>query len=124
MEYPAYSFGFRVNKPNDRCCIFLCNLISDPLAPASISVIEKDINSIKIKWVYNQERSYVSGWKVSYTQTGTASWTPAINLQVTETDHSISGLTSGQKYTVRVHAVSYQSTESKMATSVDVTVGE
>ena len=111
-----------MNKPNDRC-IFLCNLISDPLAPASISVTEKDTDSIKIQWVYNQERSYVTGWKVSYTQTGTTNWTPATNLQVTETDHIISGLTSGQKYTVRVHAVSYRP-QSQMATTVDATVGE
>ena len=64
MEYPACYLGVRLNKSNDRWRVFLYNLISDPLAPASISIKEKDTTSFTIQWEYNRERSYVRGWKV------------------------------------------------------------
>ena len=95
-----------------------------PLPPSTLTLKNRTDDSLTVSWVYDMERSYVTGWMVQITEKGRDNWRDVSNLPVTTLEQTINNVESGANYVIRIFAISYDNTRSTASASVDATVGE
>ena len=80
-------------------------------------------NALTVKWNYDKDRSIVGKWQIQYTEKNKVNWKNVAEVDSSIEERTITGLTSGAHYSIRVYAISRGKT-SETATSVDAIVGE
>lgn len=99
-------------------------MLTVPLPPTTLTVTRQTTSSLKVEWTNNQARSVTTHWNMSYKEKGRDNWIVNNNIPVNTVMKTITGLTAGMNYTIRVFAVSFSSTVSTTSTSEDATVGK